>query len=83
MGAGGGVDSIVWNGVIRYGMGNYGMVQNYTVWYGDTSYDRGGTFPLNCFLDDGVPVTKNRRNPNLASKNDVIVYLGHGIIHAI
>ena len=47
----------------------------------DAIYDRGITFPLKCFLDDGAPDPNNRRNANLVSKNDVMVYLGHGILH--
>ena len=48
----------------------------------DAFYDnRGRTFPLNCFLNDGAPSTKNRRDANIVSKNDFFVSLGHGIIH--
>ena len=46
----------------------------------DAFYDRGSTFPLNCVLSDGSSLTQNRRNANLVSKNDVLVYLGHGIV---
>ena len=47
----------------------------------DAFYDRGRTISLNNFRNDGPPSTQNRPNFNLVSGNEVIVSLGHGIIH--
>ena len=55
-----------------------------SVWHacgGDAFYDRGSTFPMIVFLNDAAPWTQNRRNANLVSKKNVLVYLGHEIIH--
>ena len=35
----------------------------------DAFCDRGSTFPAKCFLSNGVPEPKKRRNANLVSKN--------------
>ena len=43
-------------------------------------YDRGSTFPLFFFMNDRGSLTQTRRNANLVSKNDVLVYLGNGSI---
>ena len=39
------------------------------------------TYPLKMFSEWRGSLTQNCRNANLVPKNDVIVYLGHGIIH--
>ena len=47
----------------------------------DVFHDRGSTFMVQFFLEDGVSLTQNRRNANFVSKNCVFVYLTHGTIH--
>ena len=41
-------------------------------------YDKGSTYSLFFFLKGGA---HNHKNASLVSKNDVVVYLGHVIIH--
>ena len=45
------------------------------------SYGRGSTFPLFLFLTDGPPKPKTVGTSISFGKNDVFVYLVHGIFH--
>ena len=60
----------------RGDIGSNGRTVTYNI---DAFYDRGSTLPLKCFLNNGASQPKIVRKPILFRKNEVFVYLGHGI----